>query len=336
MALAALVRRVLSQSKAKRLALVMTLGVVGAALFYGDSVITPAISVLSAVEGSEGRLSGAARRRASALDRDPGGALRGPALGHRTRRKPLRTGDAGVVSGDRRRGGTRGCGASERPARAVSELCRCLHRRPPLHRLHRDGRGRARHHRRGSAVRRSEPLRPAAHPPGVVPHRLPGADAQLPGARVRSSCATRRRGRIRSSCSCRTGRRSRWSRWRRWRPSSRRKPSSPARSRCRARRCGSASFRTYGQAHVGEAGGPGIRARGQLGTVRGRAGGDADLPRVGAAGDRVRGRGHRDVRHHYGPAASVARVAVALAALADRRGRRRFRARGADVSSSPT
>jgi KUP system potassium uptake protein len=51
MALAALVRRVLSQSKAKRLALVMTLGVVGAALFYGDSVITPAISVLSAVEG---------------------------------------------------------------------------------------------------------------------------------------------------------------------------------------------------------------------------------------------------------------------------------------------
>ncbi len=51
MALAALVRRVLSQSRAKRLALVMTLGVIGAALFYGDSVITPAISVLSAVEG---------------------------------------------------------------------------------------------------------------------------------------------------------------------------------------------------------------------------------------------------------------------------------------------
>src|SRR4051812_1465059 len=35
MALAALVRRVLSQSRAKRLALVMTLGVIGAALFYG-------------------------------------------------------------------------------------------------------------------------------------------------------------------------------------------------------------------------------------------------------------------------------------------------------------
>ena len=31
----------------------MALGVLGAALFYGDSVITPAISVLSAIEGLE-------------------------------------------------------------------------------------------------------------------------------------------------------------------------------------------------------------------------------------------------------------------------------------------
>jgi KUP system potassium uptake protein len=53
MALAALVRRVLAGSPARRLALVMGLGVLGASLFYGDSVITPAISVLSAVEGME-------------------------------------------------------------------------------------------------------------------------------------------------------------------------------------------------------------------------------------------------------------------------------------------
>ena len=32
---------------------VLTLGVIGAALFYGDSIITPAISVLSAIEGTE-------------------------------------------------------------------------------------------------------------------------------------------------------------------------------------------------------------------------------------------------------------------------------------------
>jgi KUP system potassium uptake protein len=53
MALAALVRRVLTGVSARTLAVVMALGVLGAALFYGDSVITPAISVLSAVEGLE-------------------------------------------------------------------------------------------------------------------------------------------------------------------------------------------------------------------------------------------------------------------------------------------
>lgn len=50
MALAALVRRVLGGARGGA-ALVMALGVFGASLFYGDSVITPAISVLSAVEG---------------------------------------------------------------------------------------------------------------------------------------------------------------------------------------------------------------------------------------------------------------------------------------------
>jgi KUP system potassium uptake protein len=50
MALAALVRRVLGGVRG-RAAAVMALGVFGASLFYGDSVITPAISVMSAVEG---------------------------------------------------------------------------------------------------------------------------------------------------------------------------------------------------------------------------------------------------------------------------------------------
>jgi KUP system potassium uptake protein len=52
MALAALVRRVLSDVRG-RAAAAMALGVFGASLFYGDSVITPAISVMSAVEGLE-------------------------------------------------------------------------------------------------------------------------------------------------------------------------------------------------------------------------------------------------------------------------------------------
>jgi KUP system potassium uptake protein len=53
MALAAFARRALGNASARRLAGVLALGVLGAALFYGDSVITPAISVLSAVEGLE-------------------------------------------------------------------------------------------------------------------------------------------------------------------------------------------------------------------------------------------------------------------------------------------
>jgi KUP system potassium uptake protein len=52
MALAALIREKL-RSKSRRVAVAMLLGVIGAALFYGDSLITPAISVLSAVEGVE-------------------------------------------------------------------------------------------------------------------------------------------------------------------------------------------------------------------------------------------------------------------------------------------
>jgi len=40
-----------SRAVGRRTALIFSLGMVGAAMFYGDSVITPAISVLSAVEG---------------------------------------------------------------------------------------------------------------------------------------------------------------------------------------------------------------------------------------------------------------------------------------------
>jgi len=50
MALAALARRLLGHAPGRTRA-VLLLGVLGASLFYGDSVITPAISVLSAVEG---------------------------------------------------------------------------------------------------------------------------------------------------------------------------------------------------------------------------------------------------------------------------------------------
>ncbi len=51
MALITLVRRIGGRSHPKVIAALSTLGILGAALFFGDSMITPAISVLSAVEG---------------------------------------------------------------------------------------------------------------------------------------------------------------------------------------------------------------------------------------------------------------------------------------------
>jgi KUP system potassium uptake protein len=53
MALAALVRRATAGSHRRVTGVALLLAVLGASLFYGDSVITPAISVLSAVEGLE-------------------------------------------------------------------------------------------------------------------------------------------------------------------------------------------------------------------------------------------------------------------------------------------
>ena len=51
MALITLVRRIGGESSPRLIAVLSTLGILGAALFFGDSMITPAISVLSAVEG---------------------------------------------------------------------------------------------------------------------------------------------------------------------------------------------------------------------------------------------------------------------------------------------
>lgn len=51
MALITLVRRIGTKSSPRVIGALSTLGILGAALFFGDSMITPAISVLSAVEG---------------------------------------------------------------------------------------------------------------------------------------------------------------------------------------------------------------------------------------------------------------------------------------------
>ncbi len=53
MALAALAQRVMTLKSPKRVAAAVLLAILGASLFFGDSLITPAISVLSSVEGLE-------------------------------------------------------------------------------------------------------------------------------------------------------------------------------------------------------------------------------------------------------------------------------------------
>ena len=60
MALAALARRLYS-GRTERSGLLLVIGIIGVALFYGDSLITPAISVLSAVEGLEVAAPGLSR-----------------------------------------------------------------------------------------------------------------------------------------------------------------------------------------------------------------------------------------------------------------------------------
>jgi KUP system potassium uptake protein len=71
----------------------LALGVIGASMFIGDSMITPAISVLSAVEG----LKLANRRRSSICGAADGFHPGGAVLGAKRRHRPRRLGLFGPV-----------------------------------------------------------------------------------------------------------------------------------------------------------------------------------------------------------------------------------------------
>ena len=106
------------------------IGVMGAALFYGDGVITPAISVLSAVEGLE-----VADARAEALcgsdhaDRADR-TVRDAKARHVGHRRGVRAGHGGLVlrAGRRRRDQYRGCAArfSKRSTRSRASHSACV------------------------------------------------------------------------------------------------------------------------------------------------------------------------------------------------------------------
>ena len=97
LALLALINRTLGGKKKWTSGIIM-LGVFATALFYGDSMITPAISVLSAVEGLTTVNAGLAAVRDPDRGRHPGRPVRDPVARHGAGRADVRAGDARSIS----------------------------------------------------------------------------------------------------------------------------------------------------------------------------------------------------------------------------------------------
>ena len=214
LALTALATPIKILSKTERWPLVL-LGIFGAALLYGDGMITPAISVLSAVEGLEIATPIFTPYVIPATIAIIIGLFLIQSHGTGWRRQDLRAGDVRVV----RHAGVARC-RRDRPApgrarRGQSGPRGPLLRDERLDRLLHPGDGGARHHRRRVALRRPRTLRPPADSPRLVRGRDAGTAAELfrPGR-----AAHRRPGggrRTRSICWRPGGRSIRWSCWRR-------------------------------------------------------------------------------------------------------------------------
>ena len=83
---------------------IVLLGIISGALFYGDAVITPALSVLSAIEGIKVVTADVRSLCRAADGGHPGRAVCGAVARHRARRCLLRAGDVRLVRGHRDRG----------------------------------------------------------------------------------------------------------------------------------------------------------------------------------------------------------------------------------------
>ncbi len=176
LSLMALARRGL---RGKRSGWVLLLGMIGAALFYADATITPAISVLAAVEGITVRAPNSGARRRADGARHPRRAVRHPAHGHGARLGFLRADNRALVPRDGRCGSIRpDAGALGAPG-DQSLLCRKLPDRPQAGGLRHDGCGLPRGHRCGGDLCRPRPFRTEAHPHRLVRTGAAGADAQL-------------------------------------------------------------------------------------------------------------------------------------------------------------
>ncbi len=180
MALTSLLQGAPIRSRRAKVTLI-TLGILGASLFYGDGVITPAISVLSAVEGLKVAapsidelvipITVAVLTALFTLQRFGTGLvgrLFGPVLRSGSSSWHRRAGRGHPAPGDRE-------GA---PAQLRREV---LHRSPGRG-LHRAGIGGACRYRRRGAVCGHGAVRTLADSPRVVSLRLSGADTELPRA----------------------------------------------------------------------------------------------------------------------------------------------------------
>ena len=180
--------------KKQRRPTIVAVGLFGAALIYGDGAITPAISVLSALEGPQhGDPRGAALCRACGGG-DPGRAVRHPVAGHGEDRSLVRPGDAALVRRHGADGNLRDRAPSSRAGRAQSGLWPVLSVFEWRHRLSGAGRGVSLRHRRRGALRRYGAFRQGTDQAVLVCDRLSKPDPELcraGGARARR-CADRR------------------------------------------------------------------------------------------------------------------------------------------------
>ena len=161
---------------------IVLLGIISGALFYGDAVITPALSVLSAIEGIKLVTATFDPYVVPLTIGHSGGVVCGSVARHRARRGLLRTRDVHLVRRHRDRGRAACPAASPGPAGAQSAARRFVHDPSRHDRIYHARRGVSRRHRRRGALCRSRPFRQEADPDRLARHRAAVAGAELSGA----------------------------------------------------------------------------------------------------------------------------------------------------------